>query len=236
MHESTRCPQPPWLAHMPRILALMSTGVAATRVEPVVFAVGQDRLAKCFVSGVRDEACTLGIDVPVAHAALPVCVEPLRHHQMKVVLRARHRDIEEAALFLDFRRRPGGEIGRQATVHGVEQEYRGPLLALGRMDRRQDQVVLVLERHAGFIAGRVRRIERQLGEKALAARVAPRDMRQLVEVGFANGGVLVFSLEMRCVPAAEHIELGRPAGGIEAQGGDGRLEILPVLARRRPAA
>jgi hypothetical protein len=39
------------------------------------------------------------------------------------------------------------------------------------MDRRQDQVVLVEQRHAGFIAGCIRRIKGDLGEKALAAGV-----------------------------------------------------------------
>ena len=51
------------------------------------------------------------------------------------------------------------------------------------MDRRQDQVVLVEQRRAGLVAGRVRRIERQLGQEALAGRVAGGDARELREVG-----------------------------------------------------
>src|SRR5262245_63260730 len=49
-----------------------------------------------------NEARTLGIDMPVARTGLSVCVEPLRHHQMQVVLGASHRDIEEAPLLFDF--------------------------------------------------------------------------------------------------------------------------------------
>jgi hypothetical protein len=50
------------------------------------------------------------------------------------------------------------------------------------MDRRQDQIILVEFRTAGFGAGRIGRVERQFGEKALAARVTRGDLFELVEV------------------------------------------------------
>ena len=52
----------------------------------------------------------------------------------------------------------------------LQHRDRAPLLPLGRMDRREDQVVLVEAAGPGFVAGGRRRVERQLGEEALARR------------------------------------------------------------------
>ena len=49
--------------------------------------------------------------------------------------------------------------------------HAAPLLPLGRVDRRQDQVVVVQCRGAGLVAGRRRRVERDLGQEALARRI-----------------------------------------------------------------
>ena len=57
----------------------------------------------------------------------------------------------------------------QPSTH-VQHEDRRPFLALGGMDGGEDQVVLVELRHAGLVAGGVRRVERQLGQEALARR------------------------------------------------------------------
>ena len=89
-------------------------------------------------------------------AALLVDEEALRHDHMEIFLGARHRDIEQAALLLDFRRAAAAEVGRDAAVDAVEHEDRFPLLPLGGMDGREDQVVLVEQRRAGFVAGGVR--------------------------------------------------------------------------------
>jgi hypothetical protein len=94
--------------------------------------------------------------------------EPLRDHNVKVVLRPRHRDVKEAAFFLQFRTGAGAEIGRHATIDDVQHEDRLPLLTFRRMDGRQDEVVLVEKRDAGLVAGDVGRIKRELGEETLA--------------------------------------------------------------------
>ena len=87
---------------------------------------------------------------------LTMCEEALRHHKMKIVLCARHRDVEQAALLLELSGSAGAEVRRHATVDHVEDIDRLPFLALRRMDRRQDEVVLIQEKHAGLIqfAGR----------------------------------------------------------------------------------
>ena len=69
-----------------------------------------------------DKARTLGVDVAVACAALAMREEALRNHQVKLVLGPCHGDIEKAPFFLDFRRRAGGKVGRQAAINCVEQE------------------------------------------------------------------------------------------------------------------
>ena len=106
--------------------------------------------------------------MPVALRILLVREEPLRHDEVQVILGARHRHIEKPAFFLDFRRRPGAEVGWNAAVDDVEHEDRFPFLALGRMNGGKDQVILVEQGHARLVACRVRRIECQLRQKALA--------------------------------------------------------------------
>jgi hypothetical protein len=71
----------------------------------------------------RTGAGALGVDVPIACAALSMRKEALRHHQVKLVLGPRHGDIQQASFFLDFRRRAGSKVGRQAAIDGVEKEY-----------------------------------------------------------------------------------------------------------------
>ena len=83
---------------------------------------------------IRNKARPLRVDVAVARAALAVCEETLRNHQVKLVFRSRYGDIEQATFLLDFRRLAGGKIGRQAPIDRVEQKNRGPLLPLGRVD------------------------------------------------------------------------------------------------------
>ena len=176
---------------------------------------------------IRNEARARGIDVAVALRILAVGEEALRHHEMQIVLGARHRDVEQAALLLDLGGRAGAEVGRNAAVDDVEHEDRLPFLALGGMDGREDQIVLVEQRHAGLVAGRVRRIERQFGEEALARRIAAGDLLELDQVGAARLGVLVDALEMRLVPQPRALELGRPPA---------RRAESPIGLRRRPSS
>ena len=103
----------------------------------------------------RDETRARRIDVAVALRVLAMREESLRDHEMQVVLRARHRDIEQAALFLDFFRRSRAEVGRDAAVDDVQDEDRLPFLPLGGMNGREDEIILVA-RNAGLVAGRVR--------------------------------------------------------------------------------
>ena len=112
----------------------------------------------------------------IALRVLAVDEEPLRHDQMKVILRAGHGNVEQATLLLDLGRGAGTEIGRHAAIDGVEQIDRLPLLALRGVDRGQDQVVFVEQRYAGLVAGGVGRIQREFGEEAFARRISGGDL------------------------------------------------------------
>ena len=46
--------------------------------------------------------------MPIAAAVLLPREEALRHDQVEMVLGARHGDVKQATLLLDFRRGPGG--------------------------------------------------------------------------------------------------------------------------------
>ena len=83
---------------------------------------------------IRNEACPLRVDVAVAGATLTVREEALGNHQVKLVFCSRHGEVEQPTFFLDFRRRAGGKVGWQTPIDRVEQENRGPLLSLGRVD------------------------------------------------------------------------------------------------------
>ncbi len=184
----------------------------------------QDRL--------RNKARARGVHVAVAVRALRMRIEAVRYDQVQMILGARHRDIEQTAFLLDFRLRAGGKIGRNAAVDAVEHEHRIPFLTLGRVDGRQNQIILVTERRAGLVARCARRIERKLGEKALAARIAQRDLGKLQQVGLPCREILVNSLQVRLVPAAHQIELGRPAGDLSVYQPQRIDEGRPVGSRR----
>jgi hypothetical protein len=56
------------------------------------------------------------------------------------------------------------------------------------MDRREDQIILVQQRHARLIARGIRRIEREFGQKPLAGWIACRDLFELQQVSLPHGG------------------------------------------------
>ncbi len=180
----------------------------------------------------RNETGARGIHVTIAVGALLMHEEALRDREMQMILGAGHRDIEQAPLLLELGGAAGAEIGGDAAVDHVQQEDRGPFLPLGGMDGGEDEVVLVEHRHARFVTGGVGRIQRELGEEALAARIGRGDLRQLRQIGLADGGIVVDAREMRRIPAAHQIELGRPARGLAAQQAYRVGEIRPVGQRR----
>jgi hypothetical protein len=57
---------------------------------------------------------------------------------------------------------------------------------LAGMDGRKDQIILVEERHPGLIAGRVRRIERELRQEPLSRGISARDLLELDQVGASS--------------------------------------------------
>jgi len=90
-----------------------------------------------------DKSRSRCVHMTVAPAALGMREEALRDDQPQVVLRARHGDIKEAALFLDFCGAACGEIGGQAAIDGVQNKDRLPFLSLRRMNGRKDQIVFI---------------------------------------------------------------------------------------------
>src|SRR5580693_8401924 len=85
-------------------------------------------------------------------------VEAMRDNDVELVLRSGHRDVKQPALLLDLLRASGSQIRRNAPVDRIEQEHGLPLLPLGGMNGREDQVVLVEMGRTGEIAGGIRRI------------------------------------------------------------------------------
>src|SRR6266481_4398663 len=85
-----------------------------------------------------------------AMAVLVRKVEPPRLQQMKMLARSCHRHIEKPALLVDLFGFAACHIRRNTAVDKIENKDRIPFLPLGRMNGRQDQIVLVELRPAGF--------------------------------------------------------------------------------------
>ena len=69
--------------------------------------------------------------------------KPLWHDQMQIILGAGHGDVKQPTFLFKLGCCPGAEIRGHAAIDDIEQEHRLPFLALGRMDRRQDQIIFV---------------------------------------------------------------------------------------------
>jgi len=131
---------------------------------------------------VWDEAAAHRQHVAIAVAMLMAAEDAQWLYQVKVLSGARHRDVQEAALFLDLLGAAGRQVRRDAAVGDVEHKHRIPFLALRGMDRRQHKVVFVEMRRARLGAGSLGRIQGQLGQEGASCRIGSRDLLQLIEI------------------------------------------------------
>ena len=69
--------------------------------------------------------------MPVTIATLLMGIEALRHDDVQMILRSRHRNIEEPPFFFDLSRAANRQIGWYTTVHAIKNENRLPLLPFG---------------------------------------------------------------------------------------------------------
>src|ERR1700716_3310131 len=133
----------------------------------------------------------------VALRVLAIGEEALRDHEVKVVLGARHCDVKEAPLLLDLFRSAGAEVRWDASIDDIQHEHRLPFLALGGMNGREDQIILIEPRHTGLVAGRVRRIEREFCQEAFPRGVPAGYLFELDQIGTSRCSVLMETFEMR---------------------------------------
>ncbi len=137
----------------------------------------------------------------------------------------------KSTFLLDLGRRAGTEVRRHAAINDVEQVDRFPLLALGGVDRGQDEVVLVEQRYTGLVAGRVGRIQSELGQKAFPRRISGSDLLELEQIGPPGLGVFMDAIEMWFIPKACTLQIDGPFRISEiAQGFD---EPFPIVAGAR---
>jgi hypothetical protein len=155
------------------------------------------------------------IEVTISLEALTVKEKTLWNQKVQIVFGARHRDVEEAPFLFQFLSVAGGEIRWNATIDHVEDENRFPFLAFRRMDRGQDQVVLIKSREARLVTRGVRRIERKLGQEALTRRIAGRNLFKLNQISMTNFRVLMDTFQMRLIPKAREFEVSGPSGFAE---------------------
>jgi len=149
--------------------------------------------------------------------ALALREESLRDHQVEIVPSARHRDIEEAPLLLYLGRGAGAEVRGNAAIDDVQHEDRSPFLAFGGMDGRKDQIIFVEQRRPGLVAGRFRRIKRELRQEPLSRGISIRNLFELDQVGAPRDGVIMQAFEMWLVPQTGARQFSRPAAPSRAQ-------------------
>ncbi len=110
---------------------------------------------------------------------LTVREKTLRNDEMKIVLGPGHGHIEQAPLLFEFGCGARAEIRWQTAVNDIEDEDRPPFLALGGMDGREDEIIIIKQWHAGVVTGRVRWIEGQFRQEPLTGWITPGDLLEL---------------------------------------------------------
>ena len=122
-------------------------------------------------NSVRNEAAAHRQNMTIGMPMLVGAEEPRWLHQVQMLPSTRHGDVKETAFFLDLLRAADRHVRGDATIDDVEHEHGIPFLALGRMDRRQHEVILIEMRRTRLGAGGLRRVQGQLGQKAAACRI-----------------------------------------------------------------
>src|SRR5207237_2347886 len=85
--------------------------------------------------------------------------------------------------------------------------------------------------YAGLVAGRIGRIQRELGQEAFPRRISGSDLLELEQVGPPGLGIFMDAIEMWFIPKACTLQIDGPFRISEiAQGLD---EALPIVARAR---
>jgi hypothetical protein len=122
----------------------------ALRAGPAAATIGQLVRSKSPSKLFGNETGPRGVDVAVAFGVLTVRKEALRDHQMKIVFRARHRDVEQTAFFFQFGGGAGAEIRRYAAIDDLENVHRFPFLAFCGVDGRENEIVLIQQRNEAW--------------------------------------------------------------------------------------
>ena len=142
---------------------------------------------------------------------------------------------EQAPLFLDLGCRSGTEIGGNAAVDDVQDEDRLPFLSFGRMDGRQDQIVLVGSGSGTWslvASGRSRRVGR---ESASATGNRPRSVRVAAGRLAASPHPRASARDaVRTIGARDSSSAGQPALPLAIAAPP--QQKLPILSRPRGGA
>src|SRR5919106_4042574 len=124
---------------------------------------------------VADEPGQLRVAVWIVRPHTLVVVAQ-RKIDAEVVLGSGECDVEEPPLLLEGLLVTGRHVARHHPVRRVDDVDDLPLTTLGRVDGRENQVILVEERGPGEIPGRARRVQRPGGGETPAGVVARSDL------------------------------------------------------------
>ena len=105
--------------------------------------------------------------------------------------------------------------------------HRVPLQPFGRVDRAEDQVIVVEVGRSGKVLRRVRWVERQLSKKCLSIAEASGNVLQLLKIAQSCRHVVVCSLQQRLIHDADAVDLFRKRRGFAGGEVSKQLDQLP---------
>ena len=123
-----------------------------------------------------------------------------RVRDVQLIARTRHRDIQQATLFVDLCFVARCARHRKNPVCGPDDKHHVKLFSLGRVCRGENErIVVVFVAADGEILRVRRRLERERGQKCCTIRIAGRNHFQLIQIREPRWRVVVRCLENRIV-------------------------------------
>src|SRR5215471_2690333 len=98
------------------------------------------------------------------------------------------------------------------------------------MDGRENQIILIQKRTPGVSAGRIGRIEHQLGQEVHSRPIADDNLLKLDQICPARNGIVIDAVEMGLVPTPRALQLSGPSGSALAEASDHFQEAVPMVA------
>ena len=131
----------------------------------------------------------------------------MQHVEMSSGPRAR--DVEQPAFLLNLISVAGGHVAGKDSVGDVGHVHHVPFASFGRMDGAHGEPVIILRGGSRKIAGCLRRIQREFGQKGLQTAIGGGDLLELLQIALTRIRILVKPLDERIVKRPDPLDIRR---------------------------